>query len=379
MDRVLIGALGAELGGSIRHLSNLLPRLAEADGKRHYVVLVRENFPEINAGESVVIERLGGRIAQNWAGRLLFDLRELPRRVGRERFAALVSILNTGPLAVASPHILFQRNSLFFCRHYLDTVRGRAAVETLLRRRLAIRTMQGADLVVTPSEAMAEMIRQSCPALAAKRFSVLPHGYERSGMAAELDPPIAAILEKGTGPRLLYPTHPAPHKGFPLLFDALALLRGRGVPVRLFTTVEPADWPREVARYERQIERLGLVGSVFFLGRVPQAQMGAVYSACDMMVYPSLCESFGFSMVEAMGHDLPIVAAGTGINQEICADAALYYEPLDATGCAQRIVEALDDETRTRLVANGRARLAGSDWSWTRYARDFAGLVDQVC
>jgi len=40
-----------------------------------------------------------------------------------------------------------------------------------------------------------------------------------------------------------------------------------------------------------------------------------------------LCESFGFPLVEAMGARLPIVAADTPVNQEVCGKAAIYFPP----------------------------------------------------
>jgi glycosyltransferase involved in cell wall biosynthesis len=106
--------------------------------------------------------------------------------------------------------------------------------------------------------------------------------------------------------------------------------------------------------------------------------MGALYGACDLMVYPSLCESFGFSMIESMGHALPIVAAGTAINKELCATGALYYEPLSAKEAADRIEEALVPDVRARLIAGGKPRIDGFDWGWDRYAREFVSLLDHV-
>jgi glycosyltransferase involved in cell wall biosynthesis len=106
--------------------------------------------------------------------------------------------------------------------------------------------------------------------------------------------------------------------------------------------------------------------------------MGALYQACDLMVYPSLCESFGFSMVEAMGHGLPIVAADTPVNREMCQAAALYYSPLDPATGAQAILDALDANAGARLKAAGQARMASFDWGWDRYAREFVAVIEDV-
>ena len=121
---------------------------------------------------------------------------------------------------------------------------------------------------------------------------------------------------------------------------------------------------------------LGLAGHVKFIGRIPQGQIGQLYGGCDVMVYPSLCESFGFSMLEALGHDLPIVASDTDLNREICGKAALYYSPLEASDAARALSEVMDAERREELARNARERFESFDWSWRRYAREFSQLLD---
>lgn len=379
MARVLINAVGAEMGGALRHLANFLPALGEADSRREYVVLVRQSIPDIKTAGNIRLERQTRAAPPGPVSRVADELVRLPMRLRREKFAALVSLLNFGPVYCPAPHILFQRNSLYFCPAYLENIRGALKIKTAMFRRLAAASMKRADIIVTPSHSMAGMIRAACPRLQSKDFSVLPHGWDASGLSAPLEQPYSGLLARGSGYKLLYPTHPAPHKGFPILFEALALLKKRGVRATLYTTIDRADWPREVLPYERQIAGLGLSDSVIFLGRVPQAQMGALYLACDLMVYPSLCESFGFSMIESMGLGLPIVAAATDLNREMCGEAALYYSPRDSAGACAQIAEALMPQTAKYLVGRGQARLAETDWSWQRYARDFTALVGRVC
>jgi glycosyltransferase involved in cell wall biosynthesis len=237
--------------------------------------------------------------------------------------------------------------------------------------------MKNAAAVVTPSSAMAEMIKASCPSLKEKRFITLYHGFSRASLGAPLEEKFAKHLKPGAV-KLLYPTHPALHKGFDVLFHMAAHLKAGGLQFKILVTICREDWPKGFAAYERQIQKLGIKKHIVFVGRVPQDQMGALYQACDLMVYPSLCESFGFSMVEAMGHGLPIVAADTAVNREMCAEAALYYPPFDAETGAQAVQDALNGNIAARLKAVAQARMASFDWGWDRYAREFASLVGSI-
>lgn len=375
--RVLIHALGANMGGAMRHLTNFLPELSRQDTKREYVVLVRESFPRLATQNSVQIEHIPDDKASAWLTRLAGDIIGLPRRLMHERFGAIVSLTNFGPIWSSVPHVFFQRNPIYYCHYYMSKVNSKRKIEAYFRRRLAIESMGRADLIVTPSNAMADMIKEFCPRLRNRSFKTLYHGYSSESLQEPLEPRFRKLLARNVF-KFLYPTHPAPHKGFEILFQSLAILKKSGVDFTLFTTISYDDWPEGISQYERQIKQLGIQDNVVFMGRVPQHQMGALYKECDIMVYPSLCESFGFSMIEAMGHGLPIVAADTTINREICGEAALYYDPLDPRAKAESVKKMLFSDSGSSFRESGLQRTTLFDWSWKRYAREFIEIVEEA-
>ncbi len=350
--RVLISALGAEMGGAMRHLTSFLPELGKIANDDEYVVLVRQSFPQLDLPPAIRLERVPNLQAASNFSRLRYDVIDIPRRVRAGNVDLVVSLTNFGPVWCPVPHVFFQRNPLYYCRCYLKRAPFRRRIDALLRRQLAVETMKRADLIVTPTNAMAEMIRDMCPQVAARRFHTLHHGFTRESLDEPLDQAIKARLPR-SGLRLLYPTHLAWHKGFEVLFEMLALLRSGLPDFSLLATTWPAEWPEVFAPLERQLLRLGLERQVYFLGRVPQNQMGEIYRRADLMVYPSLCESFGFSMIEALGFGLPVVAAGTQVDREICGDAAIFYDPEDPAAGAAAVWEALKTSTRSRLLSRG--------------------------
>lgn len=362
----------------MRHITNFLPELGRRDSDREYVVQIRESFPVLDVAENIRFERVPDHACSSWPRRIAGDVFKLPRRLGLEKYSALVSLTNFGPIWSPVPHVFFQRNALYYCPYYLERIGGRLKVETALRRQLAVEAMKRADLIVTPSHAMGEMIREVCPPTRNRRFHTLYHGFDGEALTGPLDGKFAQALASGKGIKLLFPTHAAAHKGFDILFQMLARLKEDGVEFCLFTTIARDDWPEGVETFERTIRVLGLTDHVVFMGRVPQHQMGELYTQCDLMVYPSLCESFGFSMIEAMGYGLPVVAADTAINREMCGEGALYYPPLDAAAGAMAIKEALSPDVLQHLHGGCGRRLASFDWSWRRYAREFVEMIGLV-
>jgi len=365
------------MGGARRHLTGLFLELDRRDESRQFIALVRESFPDLPVQGSVRIEKIPDAQAMGWLARVKGDIFDIPRKLKREKFGAIVSLTNFGPIWSPVPHILFQTNSLYFCRYHLSNANGLQKTETILRRRMAIEMMKRADMIVTPSDTMGEMIRETCPQLGNRKFRTLYHGFDQGALEEPLARKYEAMLA-GNRVKFLYPTHPAPHKGFELLFAMLALVKKKTSNFTLFTTIEVDDWPEVVRPYEGMIRELGLEEHVVFMGRVPQGQMGALYRACDLMIYPSLCESFGFSMVEAMAHGLPVVAAGTPVNQEICQGGAIYYPPLDPRAGADAIIKALDPQIADTIISGGKDRMASFNWGWNRYAQEFIGLINAV-
>ena len=377
--RILVHALGATTGGGMRHLTNFLREIGKADGYRQYTIWVRSSFPmtgELNS--NVQLERIAENVCQSWIQRLIYDLWLLPAKLKREKYDAVVSLTGSGPIWSPVPLIHFQRNAIYYCPYYLKRISGLKRLETILRRCHAVAAMSRATVTVTPSDAMAHMIRIACPHIRHRRMVTLYHGFDYVSYDDALDPEIQTKVDRIQRPRLLYATHIAQYKGFDVLFEALVALQNRSNPVGLVIAGLPAEWPIGGAMLLEKIKILGLHDTVVFLGGVPQRQMGSLYRSCDLVVNPSLCESFAFSMIEALGHQLPVVAADLPINREICGAAALYYPALDARRAATVIAEALQDRERAGRERAAREQLRRFDWSWRRYAKEFASLIDSV-
>ncbi len=118
-------------------------------------------------------------------------------------------------------------------------------------------------------------------------------------------------------------------KGVPLAMHALKALREGGIRARLEIA---GGGPRE-ADYRALAERLGVGHACRFQG--PVADMAAFYDSIDILLVPSLCESFGLVSVEAAKRGCPVVAACTGGLPETIQEGKTGYTvplrmPVDA-------------------------------------------------
>jgi glycosyltransferase involved in cell wall biosynthesis len=96
---------------------------------------------------------------------------------------------------------------------------------------------------------------------------------------------------------------------------------------------------------------------VIFPGFVDRAQIVKFYQRATLYVTPTLYETFGYTVLEAMACGLPVVASRVGAIPELVEDGAtgLLVEPHDPNALADAILTLLDDPGR-RDVMGQRAR-----------------------
>ena len=187
---------------------------------------------------------LRGRLAH-----AAWDQWGISRVAARERADVLVSLLNFGPARPRIPHIVFERNPVYFCDYYLRGLHGRRALEIKATRALAHAVMRGARRVVTPSAAMRDMIRAFYPDLPPERFRVVPHGFGLDAFRTKAPLPerAADAIAGSEGVKLLYVSHAASYKGVEILLEAARALRYVGVPSTTWLTVAKRRLARGVS------------------------------------------------------------------------------------------------------------------------------------
>jgi len=364
--KVLINALGAEMGGALRHLTNLIPALAIAAEDRAQVCIVHSAGTAL---PKVVSPRVTFRSVpvKGVLSRLAYDSVVLPLASLWGGFDCLVSVTNFGPIYCPVPHVIFQRNALYFC----DTPNQnhRQSLDLILRQRLVQAIMSHSDCIVVPSAAMGDLVVRSSPRLSAK-VRVLHHAYERPAAL------IPGVAHNGAY-KIIYPVHPGAHKRFEDVFEVLAELASRAVNFEFYAPISHREWEGVLA-YEELVERLGLADKVHFVGRLDHEGMTALYRSADVMIYASVCESFGFPLLEGMGEGVPVVAVDTPVNRELCGECALFYQPGNVVEAADKLVLACRPQTAEDLRMCAWQRLQSFPGSWTDYAEKLLGILEDV-
>jgi glycosyltransferase involved in cell wall biosynthesis len=153
-----------------------------------------------------------------------------------------------------------------------------------------------------------------------------------------------------------------------VLLRALRILINQQIPVRLHLTLDLVEEPgaRMVISYAR---KLGVERAIVNHGELEPEQVAEVYQSANVFVFPSVCESFGFPQVEAMTFGLPILAADTAVNREVCGQAAIYFAPNDDRELAAQLKRLYQNPAELTELSKRSAR-RGHDFDWTSAANE---------
>jgi glycosyltransferase involved in cell wall biosynthesis len=115
-------------------------------------------------------------------------------------------------------------------------------------------------------------------------------------------------VRKGPRTQFLFAGRLLAWKGVHLAVDAVAKAVAQGADVGL-QFVGDGDM---LAHLQAKVARLGLQDRISFVGRVPQAQLLAMYHEADAFLFPSLHDSSGNVVLESLSRGLPVICLDLG-------------------------------------------------------------------
>lgn len=174
-------------------------------------------------------------------------------------------------------------------------------------------------------------------------------------------------------PYILHVSQYAPKKNVGTLLEAYRSLMEDGIEHRLLIV----GGGHKGGPTSEMVRLLGLEDSVTVMGRVPLEDLVHFYRHADLMVFPSLHESFGLPIIEAMASGCPVITSHKAAMPEVGGEAAVYVDPMNSTNLKRTIREVLENPSlRERMVMKGyeRAEL----FTWPRAAQNVLSVYRKV-
>jgi len=323
--RIAINALSARTGGGISAFLNLLPALHEADKNNEYLVYVSADQREIISCIPKGFKTVTLNAPGNPYARVLFEQLVFPALFIFHGIELLYSVGNTTILLATCKIVLLIENASPYS--HLNRHKGSDTIRNFFLRMLTWFSVKRADAIRFVSENSKDIIASRLKIPLQKCF-VIHHGFKNEAGARDSGKPV-------DGNYILYVSTVMRHKNMEQLIKGFHLFsESTGYKGKLLITGGIHD-----QGYYKNLKllcaSLGIQEKVIFTGSIEFRKIGNFYSGAEAFVFPSVEETFGMPVIEAMGYGVPMAVSEAPRNglkkelfipfQEFCGDAALYF------------------------------------------------------
>jgi glycosyltransferase involved in cell wall biosynthesis len=232
------------------------------------------------------------------------------------------------------------------------------------RRVLSRRTLDRADAIVVVNRFTLEAVSRQTDK---RKIHVIPLGVDTSEFAYSIPTECFRIVSFGPLQK---------RRGLDDLINAVSIVSKQYPQVELDIT---GDGPHK-GSLEALVNKLGLSGNVKFLGYIPRSHLIRVLARSRLYCHPSLHETFGISLLEAMSTGRPVVATDSIGPREIVVDKYNgYLVPVGHTeAIATAIIKLFEDPSLSAEMGSNSRRLCENFYDWNvvskRYAEVYSGL-----
>jgi glycosyltransferase involved in cell wall biosynthesis len=353
-------------GGVKVYTERLLRALLDLGSEHQFVFLYRNPSLVGTYGAEAAVEEVAipARSVLTW------DQYAVPQAVRRHGIDLLYNPKYSIPLLAPCP-------AVWVC-HGLDWYVmpwGSRRIDRLSHRFLVPRYASRAAAIIAVSEVTRQHVMEYLP-VSPDRVVTVYSGVDDVFRQTPQPARLREIRTKYGLPErfLLYAGAIYPPKNFTRLVRAYAQVGPeRGIPL-----VVAGGENRFLSEQElKEPEALGITEWVRWPGWVGQEDLAAFYAMADALLLPSIFESCGLPVLEAMAAGCPVVTADRYGTKELAEGASILVDPESVESIAAGIRQVLDDRVkRAELIGAGKDRSAA--FRWQRSARETLQVLERV-
>jgi glycosyltransferase involved in cell wall biosynthesis len=362
---VLINAVSAVFGGGITVARSLTAAMARQRPSYRFVLFC--SHPEVSAGpypenvECVELLGLRSRLRRWW-----WEQTALPREVKRRGADVMLLLGGFASFATSAPQVAVWQNATIFAPPLAGWP---LALSVYIRFQ---RWVQGLSMKCVSDNVF--LTRDSIEkASRCWSLEVIPHRFIYNGVDDQIVIADHQLSEEREQVALSI-GHSYFHKNYENLIDGMACYRDHYGDSLSLEIVGGAFDESYHAGLERRIRDLGLEKIVRMTGHADRQQISQKLSRARIYVVTSILETFGLTVLEAMGAGVPVVAASATCLPEVCGEAAVLCDPYDPEDIAKKMHQVASDlDLQRDLQRRGFERV--KQFTWERSA---SGYIDAL-
>ena len=297
----------------------------------------------------------------------------LPRAVKRIKPDLLHCTSNTAPLHCPVPLVLTLHDIIYLEKRQSSSQSWYQEMGWHYRRLVVPRILPKCKKIITVSQFERKRILEALH-LPSEQLVAVYNGFNSH---FHLQPKAPEITRKyiDSDNYLFFLGNTDPKKNIPRVLKAYSEYLKRSekkLPLLIADLKEDA-----IDRILEEEKITDIKSSLRFPGYIANTDLAALYSGAFAFLYPSLRESFGIPMLEAMACGTPIIAGNTSAMPEIAGEKALLVDPFISEDITEGILRLEnDDKFYHQQVEYGviRSKL----FSWNNTAKSLLEIYREI-
>lgn len=229
-----------------------------------------------------------------------------------------------------------------------------------------------AQLIITNSENTTKDILNTYPNTQIKTKGIL------LGKDAIFKPSIdGEILDKYkiTTPYLLTVATLEPRKNLTTLLQAFTLFKKQKSSNTKLVLIGGEGWKNN--QLKAAIDHHPFKNDIILTFYMERKDMPAIFTQCEIFIYPSIYEGFGLPLLEAMACGAACISANNSSLPEVGGDAVLYFQTMNPNDLMDKIEKIFTNQIlKKELKVKGLHQ--AKKFSWEKYAHEFMGILEDI-
>lgn len=341
----------------------LIRNLQSIDTTNEYILFIKPDVDDtvIQETSNFKIVRLNGGFYPLW------EQLALPRAARKAGCQLLHCTSNTAPVFTSIPLVVTLHDIIYMESSYLKILRSSGSLYqkfgNLYRKFFVPWIVKKSDKIITVSHFEKNRIGQFFKMNDSPRLEAVYNGVSEHFKPITDPKELKRVKEKYHLPDryFFFLGNTDPKKNTKGTLQAFSdFLKQTGSDMRLVML----DYDRqELEKLLADIGDTELINRIVLTGYVVNTDLPAIYCQCEIFLYPSLRESFGIPMLEAMACGAPVITSNTSSMPEVAGDAASIVDPFKPEEITAAMLKVLSDSHfKGSLISRGFVQAAKFSW-----------------
>lgn len=348
----------------------LIRAIQQLDTQNEYVVFVKPDKDVcLQPSQNLKVVEVKGKTYIDW------EQISLPKAIEQENIDLMHFTSNTASVNIKCPFILTLHDIIylekFFSKGSLYQVAGH-----FYRRWNVPKIAPKAEYVLTVSEFEKLQIQKSL-GIKYTQLKAIYNAYNQNFRMIEDEEALEQVRKKYNLPCdfIFFLGNKAPKKNMKRVLEAYAAYIDPNLTPLNLVIAESSE--NDIMQLLTEINRKDIFEKIILTGYVQHSELPYIYNLATLFLYPSLRESFGIPIIEAMACGTPVITSNTSAMPEVADDAAMLVNPFDVEAITQAIRKVLENQKLyNHLKYSGLNRAMA--FSWENTAQKTINLYNDI-